>query len=108
VSGTKLFLATLGVGLLAVVVWWFGRDTTPRLSDRGYQYATALYSGCNQRDATKLETLARRIAEDYDRQTLTPAEKAHLNQIIHTGLDGDWVSASLGARELMLAQVERP
>ncbi len=99
----------VGVLLLAFIVCavWFFNSGYGETSEQGYQYAVALYSTCNQRDANRLEKVAGLIAQAHDKGEISAAEQRWLSGIIRQGRDGDWDAASQAVRDLMKEQVQR-
>lgn len=80
--------------------WGYGK-----VSPLGYEYATALVSICNQKDADRLEKLAVLLDDAESNERLEPQESKWLRGIIDLGRRGDWQNASRNARRLLSDQV---
>ena len=104
-SATKILVGSVVVLLLLVASYCFSGNQYGEVSDQGYQYAQALYSCCNQRDAKKLELISQMIDEAHSRDEISEQEIGWLAGIIQQGRDGDWKSASESIRQLMNDQV---
>ena len=92
VSGVGLWMATRGYG---------------EVSHEGYQYATALFSICNQQDELRLEKLSDMIDRALADGEVQPKESSWLQEIIRLGRAGDWEAASREVRQLMEDQQRR-
>ena len=77
------------------------------ISDRGYQYAAALFSTCNQRDDERLREISQMLADSLQEGDVRSKEAQWLFSIIDDGLAGDWEAASRDVRRLMEDQLER-
>jgi hypothetical protein len=75
------------------------------VSELGYQYATALYSACNQSDSRKLEVISEMLIASSEREEIDDRELRWLNGIIEHGRRGDWQAAAGEARKLLEDQV---
>lgn len=76
------------------------------ISELGYQYATALYSACNQTDDEKLEVISEMVIAASERQELEEHELRWLQGIIELGRQGDWRAAAGKTRQLLSDQVK--
>lgn len=92
-------LVVAGIGYL------LSRGGYGEMSPTGYQYATALYSACNQKDRDKLDLLAEMIDQSKDQQKIGEAETEWLIAIIEQGKRRQWDEAAQEVRQLMLDQV---
>ncbi len=95
----SLFLL-VGVGAYLYLNRGYGE-----VSELGYQYATALYSACNQSDEGKLEVISEMLTASHERSELEDHELRWLNGIIERGRRGDWQAAAGAARKLLEDQV---
>jgi hypothetical protein len=77
-------------------------EVTPRC----YDYAKALYSICNRRDADRLEEFDALIEADLLAGELAEREAGWLRQIADQARSGEWASAQSAARKLLDDQVE--
>ncbi|MCG8651433.1 MAG: hypothetical protein MI861_16450 [Pirellulales bacterium] len=106
-SSVKLGGGLLAIGLaVALAVHWFADRGYGEISPLGYQYATALYSCCNQCDQERLEKISQMIDESHQKQELDAKEKGWLLAIIQQGRQGQWESAAAEVRALMVDQVQ--
>ncbi len=96
------------IGLVVVVsigaYCYFNRGYG-EVSELGYQYATALYTACNQSDDKKLEVISEMLIASSERRELEDRELRWLNGIIERGRRGDWQEAAGEARKLLKDQV---
>lgn len=92
--------------VLALFAWfWFSRGYGD-VSPRGYEYAVAIFSACNQSDEAKLDKISQMVAESLRLQEISLQESQWLNAIIDRGKRGDWKAASREVRRLMEDQVK--
>lgn len=93
--GFILCAATLGCGY-------------PQVSPRTYDYATALYSICNQKDEARLDEFAKQFEADLLANELSQQEADWLGEIVAQARGGDWQQASAAARRILEDQVSTP
>ncbi len=100
----KLFaaLASVAVGGMLFCGCGYGK-----VSPKTYEYATALYSICNQKDAKRLEKLATMVEQSQQTSEISDKEAGWLKAIIKQARGGSWETASSRARQMMNNQVER-
>jgi hypothetical protein len=77
-------------------------EVTPRC----YDYAKALYSICNRRDADRLEEFAALVDADLQSGELGDQEADWLRDIAERARAGDWSDAQAAARRLLEDQVQ--
>lgn len=99
-------LALFGfVVAMGVAVYLYMNRGYGDVSELGYQYATALYSACNQSDSRRLEMISEMLIASRERQEIDDRELRWLNGIIEHGRRGDWQAAAGEARKLLKDQV---
>jgi hypothetical protein len=76
-------------------------EVTPRC----YDYAKALYSICNRRDAQRLEKFAALVEADQQAGELGKQEADWLRDIAERARTGEWSDAQAAARQLLEDQV---
>lgn len=103
----SLILA-LSCALLALAVLVPGCGGYGEVSPLAYEYAKALYSICNRRDAERLDVLREKVASSLEKQEITDQESKWLADLIAQAESGQWKSAEAEARRLMEDQVHRP
>lgn len=74
------------------------------VSPKCYEFATALYSVCNRKDADRLEMIDKAIDDAVTAKELPADEAADLKEIIQQANDGKWPAAMLDCRTLMSEQ----
>lgn len=77
----------------------------PSVSRSTYDCATALYSVCNQRDATRLELVEQQIRAAEQAGDISGRETHWLNDIIVQARAEDWDSAAAEARRILTDQI---
>lgn len=102
----------LAIGFLVLVIGgaiaWFGLNWGyGEVSPKGYAFATALYSICNQQDEARLEKFSQMVTQAKSENELRPDEARWIEGIIAQGKKGNWSAASKNARRLMMDQVKR-
>ena len=101
-------MAWAGAALATLIVaagwYWFQRGYG-QVSELGYQYATAMFSACNQQDEARLQRIAAMVEQSTAAGELPQQEAAWLRQIIDMGLAGHWEDASEEVRQLMEDQL---
>lgn len=107
-SQTTLRAAVVSAAVLMLLgglwFWWSGGP--PKISRRAYQFTTALYSACNQKDDARIEKLVAMIEDATAAGEISPEDAGELEQIVSFGRSERWGDAQATARELMDAQVE--
>lgn len=102
-------LAWGGAGLVALVLvagyLWINRPYG-EVSERSYEYATALFSACNQKDTARLHKISEMLRQSIDADEISQQEASWLQAIIDLGLSGSWAAASQEVRELMEDQLQ--
>ena len=91
--------------LLGAALWWLNSGYG-KTSEKGYQFATALFSACNRKNSDKLQEIATMLDASQAAGELGQAEFRDLRTIVDVGLAGNWTEASRRTRALMEAQVE--
>lgn len=106
---SRKYLASLLLicGLVATIVY-FNRDSYGTVGSRGYEFATALFSACNRRDAATIEKLESMVDSAASRRELTEQEIEWLRGILADANAGDWQAAAKDSRSLLQAQVTEP
>lgn len=94
-------LASIAVAFFALSDRGYGE-----ISPTGYQYATALYAACNQKDSEKLNKLSALIDRSQVNEEISAEEGEWLFAIIEQGHGGQWESAADEVRQLMRDQVK--
>ncbi|TWT61864.1 hypothetical protein [Rubinisphaera italica] len=77
-----------------------------KVGPKAYECSMALYSVCNRRDESRLETVAELVESSLKNEELTATEASYLNAIIDKARKGEWEQATAEARSLMKDQVE--
>lgn len=75
------------------------------VSPQGYDYATALYSICNRKDAARLDEWVSLLDADVEQGKLAEQEARWFRDIAAQARAGDWQSANAAARQLLEDQV---
>ena len=101
---TKLLVGGLAIAV-AVATYMYLNRGYGELSELGYEYATAIYSACNQGDGTKLQKLSAMIAASREQNEIGDRETRWLSGIIARGERGDWQMAAAESRNLLMDQV---
>lgn len=104
-KAAKFLVVGCGI-LLAVAAYMYLNRGYGQISELGYQYATALYSACNQSDDEKLEKLSEMIAASQAQREIDDRETRWLQGIIERGRRGDWQAGAREARRLLADQVQ--
>ena len=94
VAGILLLLSASGCGYGEV-----GRET--------YEYAMALYSVCNSRDAQRLQAFIEQFEQAQADGEVSSDEGEVLGRIVKLAQSGQWDDATVDARALLDAQVKR-
>jgi len=98
----------LVVGLVIIAAaFWFTRPTFGEISPKGYDYAMALGSACNGKNATKLAKITHMIDQSMQDGTLQAEEAKWLKGIAQKASDGQWETAYASVRTLMREQTKR-
>lgn len=77
-------------------------EVTPRC----YDYAKALYSICNRRDAERLQEFTQLVETDLQAGELAEREADWLQEIADQARSGDWSAAQAASRQLLEDQVQ--
>lgn len=101
---TKLLVGGLAIAA-AVATYMYLNRGYGELSELGYDYATAIYSACNQSDGSKLQKLSAMIAASREQNKISDRETRWLSGIIARGERGDWQMAAAESRKLLIDQV---
>lgn len=99
-SWRRVLAAALLAVLVAVALWMFNRGYG-ETSQRGYKYASALFTACNLQDRAKLLKISQMINQDREQGKLEVNETQWLLKICQNGISGNWSSASAAVRRLM-------
>lgn len=75
------------------------------VSKPAYDYATALYSMSNRKDATKLPVVTAQIRTAREAGEITADEAAYLDEIVVMATGGDWQTAATSSRTMMVEQI---
>jgi hypothetical protein len=75
------------------------------ITPHAYEYAMALYSICNRRDAARLEEFAKLLEADAQAGQLGDREADWLRTILDDARAGEWSDAQASARQLLEDQV---
>jgi hypothetical protein len=94
--------------LLVVAYFFFGNRDYGEVSDKAYEFATALYSVCNRQDASKLAGIESLLASAQSNDSLSSEEADMLQEILQKAKSGDWAIAASETRSLMVDQVKYP
>ncbi|MFN3192552.1 MAG: hypothetical protein ACE361_18715 [Aureliella sp.] len=105
-SASKIAAAVVSLLLIAVVLIWYLTSGYGETSEKGYQYAVALFRICNQKDLASLEGVEASIEADAASGELAPNETKWLREIIAMAKSNQWASARTEIRELMEDQME--
>lgn len=76
------------------------------VSPMTYEYAKALYSITNRKDATRLDQVKSQIEAALDEEQLSEQEADWLSQIIDNAAAGRWDKANRSARQIMEDQLK--
>lgn len=105
--------STNGLGLAVVVfavlgiVYYFTLPAYPKISPMAYEYATALYSACNQETPEKLDVLTELIDRSHSAREIDAQESKWLHAIVDRGRDGQWQKAVAECRVMLECQVDK-
>ncbi|MEZ6128662.1 MAG: hypothetical protein R3C59_08255 [Planctomycetaceae bacterium] len=78
-----------------------------KVSDAAFAHAKALYSVCNRRDSSRLESCSQLIISAETSGELSSAEAGYLRAIIAAAQADDWATAQADARRMMAEQSGR-
>lgn len=102
----KLWAAgSVAICVIAAVLWWMSLGYS-KVSDKGYQYAMAMISICNQKDVARLEKIREQITASTEDEELPSYDSRVLIDIADRAAAGDWDSATGAIRRLMKDQVD--
>ena len=104
---SKQWAAVISVAALIVIlgIWLPGRGYG-EVSEKGYQYAVALFRACNQKDEAALSEISGMITKSTEAGEIELLEAKWLTEIIDRGRSGDWQGASRDVRQLMHDQLK--
>lgn len=74
------------------------------VSPTAYEYAKALYSIANRRDAGRLDLVESQLAVSIRENLLSAQEQAWLQQIVSASRQGNWTAATRDCRTMMEEQ----
>lgn len=94
----------LGI-LLTCVLTVTGCSQYGEVSPKAYEISTALYSLCNRRDDSRLDTVNQLIADSAAAGELSSSEQRWLTDILESARSGSWDIAARNARTMMQEQV---
>ncbi len=77
-----------------------------KVGPKAYECSMALYSVCNRRDESRLNTIAELVETSFEEDELTATEAKYLNAIIDKARKGEWEQATSDARSLLKDQVD--
>jgi hypothetical protein len=100
-------IGAAGIGLALLVGYGLLSRGYGETSEKGYQYATALFSACNQADENRLREISKMIDQSVEAGELDAREAGWLSAIIDQGMNGKWDAATRNVRQLMDAQIRR-
>jgi hypothetical protein len=101
------WLIAISVSLVAGYVL-FGNRGYGEVSDKAYEFATALYSVCNRQDSSKLAGIESLLASAQANDNLSHEEAEMLREILQVAKAGNWLTAVSETRLLMMDQVKYP
>lgn len=111
-SANNFLRQVLAATMLAVIVgaaivyyfvdWGYGET-----SRKGYEYAKALVSICNQKDEARLAEFSDMLRQAGEQKQLNSNELRWLEGIASQASRGNWSAAQRNARRLLLDQVRR-
>lgn len=93
--------------IVALVAYWLTRPAFGAISDKGYDYAIALGSACNAKNADKIAKIRQMIDQSVKQGELEPTEAAWLNGIANQADRGQWKQAYASVRTLMQEQTQQ-
>lgn len=106
-SKVKMWGTAAAVLLLLIGgVWWMNRSYD-KVSQPGYQFAMALMSVCNRKDAARLQVLVSQMRAAQEAGELPDYDAGVLFDIADRAAADDWESATAAVRRLMEDQVMR-
>ena len=76
------------------------------IGPHAYEYATALYAICNQRDETRLKEFSVALAAACESGDVTDIEADQMVGIVSLAESGEWETATQESRQLLLDQVD--
>ncbi|RCS40620.1 hypothetical protein DTL42_24940 [Bremerella cremea] len=96
-----------GVVVVGGFAWWLSRPSYGEISDKGYDYAMALFAACNGRSTAKIEKIVSMVEQSQIAGELPEQEAAWLKKIASNAMEGNWESANASVRTLMEEQAKR-
>ncbi|PQO31687.1 hypothetical protein [Blastopirellula marina] len=97
----------VGVILVGIIAWWLTRPSYGEISEKGYDYAMALFSACNGKSTAKVEKIVDMIRQSAAAGELSQQEATWLQGIASNALEGKWDSANAAVRTLMEEQARQ-
>lgn len=76
------------------------------IGPHAYEYATALYAICNQRDEARLEQFSAALEDAQEAGDVTDVEAGEIGVIVSLARAGEWEDATKESRQLLLDQVD--
>lgn len=98
----KLFPLVLAVASLGYVAGC----GYPKVSERSYDIAQALYSICNREQSDKLDAVAVLIESSATEGAISSDESRWLTAVVDQARAGEWESAAIETRQILEDQVE--
>ena len=106
-KGSMAGVALAAMLLVVLVAYWLNRPAFGEISDRGYDYAMALGSACNGKNADKIAKIRQMIDQSVKQGELETKEAAWLKGIADQAADGQWEQACASVRTLMQEQTQK-
>lgn len=100
-------LVFAAVVVIGSVAWWLSRPSYGEVSEKGYDYAMALFAACNGKSTVKIEKIVSMVEQSQIAGELSDQEAAWLKKIASNAMEGDWESANAAVRTLMEEQAKR-
>lgn len=93
--------------LVLVTSHFLGCGGYPKVSDKTYDIAKALYVICNQRSADRLPKVTALVEESLKNEEIGADEARWLTDIVEQANNGEWTAAAKESRRIMEDQVGR-
>ncbi len=105
-NSPRNFILVILVAVIVVggIAWWLTRPNYGEISEKGYDFAMALFSACNGKSIAKVEKIVGMIERSTTAGELSEQEAAWLMGIVRQALEGNWGSANAAIRVLMEEQ----
>jgi len=104
-SRFKIVIACGLAGIVLVALVLFSQRGYGEVSPKTYEFAKALYSICNRRDASRLDDVSKMISESAAAGEMSQTEAGWLQDIVDEARAGEWKTAAGRARRMMEDQV---